>query len=115
MFAIRHKLRPDILLGMKFYKNGNEYFPVDFATIDLEYINDSNIYTDSGEYFEGDYNETNLISIIDKNINGTEEECNGLEHSYSRKGILESNTFVADEWEVVKLSVSVSKIGDCYE
>lgn len=107
MFAIRNKLRPYILLGMKFYKNGNEYFPVDITTVDLENISDSNIYTDSGEYFEGDYNETTLVGLIDRNINGTEEECKGLEHSYSRKGLLEKSIFVADEWEVVKLSLSV--------
>ena len=116
MFAIRHRRVPNVWLGHKFYKRGSDYFPIatELNPSSLKEVED--LYLDDGEFFnDTNYNASTLIAIIDTRLKDLVEPIEYREDTYHRTGILPEPNFVAEDWEVVKLSVSITTLGDCHE
>ena len=100
MFAIRHKKVPNVWLGHKYYKRGNDYYPIAMELNPSSLKDIDSLYLEDGEFFnDTDYNENTLIDIIDTHLN-----------VYHRMGVLPEPCFIPEDWEVVKLSVSVEPI-----
>lgn len=111
MFAIRHKRVPNVWLGHKYYKRGNDYYPIATELNPSSLKGAEDLYLDDGEFFNDiDYNENTLISLIDTRLKDLIEPIEYQENTYHRTGILPEPSFVAEDWEVVKLSVSVEPI-----
>ena len=112
MFAIRHRRVPNVWLGHKYYKRGNDYFPIamELNPSSLKEYN-YELYLEDGEFFnDTDYNENTLIDIIDTRLKDLVEPIEYQENTYNRMGVLPEPCFIPEDWEVVKLSVSVEPI-----
>ena len=111
MFAIRHKRVPNVWLGNKYYKRGNDYYPIATELNPSSLKEIDYLYMDEGEFFnDTDYNEHTLINIIDNQLKDSVEPIEYYENVYHRMGVLPEPNFVPEDWEVVKLSVSVEPI-----
>ena len=111
MFAIRHKKVPNVWLGHKNYKRGNDYYPIATELNPSSLKDIDSLYLEDGEFFnDTDYNENTLIDTIDTRLKDLVEPIEYHENVYHRMGVLPEPNFVPEDWEVVKLSVSVEPI-----
>ncbi len=112
MYAIRHKKVPNVWLGHRYYKRGNDYYPIAMELNPSSLKDIDSLYLDDGEFFnDTDYNENTLIDIIDTCLKDLVEPIEYHENVYHRMGVLPEPCFIPEDWEVVKLSVSVEPIG----
>lgn len=111
MFAIRHKRVPNVWLGHKNYKRGNDYYPIKTELNPSSLKDIDSLYLEDGEFFnDTDYNENTLINTIDTRLKDLVEPIEYHENVYHRMGVLPESCFIHEDWEVVKLSVSVEPI-----